>query len=569
VVSVTVSGWVPRPFADLALDRPELAACFILSPGWWSSAGRPAALPDLAALAQAVDTQLVGVVEPGTFGTVDLVLATAQDVAPAAIAHGSTALLLYSPTPPASVEDMARVVATALLRPEVSAAPPDSRCSEPLLAVGEALADAGSFCLASLPPSLRPVHDWLDDDDAVAALNHFVKEALDSDTPWAARRARLRQIGSEGRAGPGLANAAARVVEAFGDAPRARHRPLDLLLAWHDDREHRFPHMPPALRRALAKPQRAGLARDAKPEEKQAIALSELERAVATGELPALPPPSWAPLGLRLQAAAIARGRGTRDACGWLEGVEVPAGLRTGCRSDAKASGVVFARPRAGGGFEVLARNAGGDQGVLLEWPRWVLFPQVAGDRGELLFVDPQGIWSVPLDGHAAPLQLARGDFRNLTVSPDGTTLAAARWPAGRVMVIARQGGRDLTVTAKGGLAWLTPDVVLASDGDKLALASVEGEARPVRASVPCCRSLAQRAGTVVAGPVKPCDPGLVNVAVREGTVTPLLRLSSSPLGIVIASDGSLIFGTGEGIWRWRGGGQAERIGAGLTPGPG
>jgi hypothetical protein len=75
--------------------------------------------------------------------------------------------------------------------------------------------------------------------------------------------------------------------------------------------------------------------------------------------------------------------------------------------------------------------------------------------------------------------------------------------------------------------------------------------------------------GGITAGVSAPCEPGLVRVALTERSTSSLLRLPEGPLGLVAFPGGGLVLGTSEGLWSWRGEGAPERIGAGMTPGPG
>jgi hypothetical protein len=84
-----------------------------------------------------------------------------------------------------------------------------------------------------------------------------------------------------------------------------------------------------------------------------------------------------------------------------------------------------------------------------------------------------------------------------------------------------------------------------------------------------CCRCVVVSRGAVTAGVSAPCEPGLVRVALNERSATPLLRLTEGPLGLVALPGEGYLLGTAAGLWSWPGQGTPERIGAGLTPGPG
>jgi hypothetical protein len=136
-------------------------------------------------------------------------------------------------------------------------------------------------------------------------------------------------------------------------------------------------------------------------------------------------------------------------------------------------------------------------------------------------------------------------------------------------MVIQSSGTRDLRLNGVGGLAFLNSDVLLASDGTQLSLGSIEGEVRPSVSPSPCCHSLVVTPGGIAAGVAAPCDPGVVRIVLADRSSSSLLRLPDGPLGLVALPAGGLVLGTADGLWSWRGEGAPERIGAGLTPGPG
>jgi hypothetical protein len=566
-IPIHLTAWTPSPFPEVALATPELAACFLLSPGWWSTAGEPASLPDEATLSRALGAQLQGVLETNVLPPLAVVVATTENSNLAAVAHGDTALVLQptAETPPAV--EIARTLAPVLLLAHTGPAPPDPRCGEPLLMIGEAIATAGSITLAALPPPLRPVRDWLQPKDALFALGSMVNEALDPDTHWQNRRASLLRMGQLGGPSPPLAAAAALVVEAFGDPPRARQRPLDLLLAWEKGSGKGFPTMPRALRKALAKPLEAGMPKEKETAERDEVAHGALARRLEAGGVTLADVPITAPLPLRLLAAAQLRAKGGAGLCEWLSASQLPP-LRTGCGSEPEQGGIVFSRPTAGG-FQVVWRSATGDEAPLLTWPRWVLSPQVVPSTGELWFIDSQGVWHLPLDAHAAPQLTVSGSFRHLAAAPDGGAVVAARWPSGQTVMMPPAGTRELGVNGRGGLAFLDSDVLLASDGNTLSLASLEGQVRPDVLALPCCHSLAAAHGSITAGVSAPCEPGLVHVGLTERTASPLLGLAGGPLGVVALPGQGYVFGGPEGLWSWSGQGAPQRIGAGLTPGPG
>lgn len=566
-VVVHVSAWLPRPFAEVALDEPELAACFLLSSGWWTLAATPAALPDSSTVGTALGRLSTDLLGSPPLDTLTMVVAQGEVSFPTAVAFGRTVLVLVPAAGPTADESVSQAAATALLAARVRAARPQPEVSEPLLSTAEALALAGSFSLAALPPALRPVHDWMERRDAFPALESFIGEALDASTPWKTRRALVSRIGQPDGASPALAHAAAFLVEAFGDAAGARGDPMALLRAWRKGGD-RFPPVPHALKRALAKPAEAGMSRDPEPGERAALAMETLERSVESGEGPEQPPAGAVPAALRLTAAALARANGSAATCRWIND-GVPADLRTGCRREGEAAGILYARPRADGSSEILARSPTGAEGVLLRWPGWVLFPQLDAAHGQIVFADARGVWRVPLDGASPPVAALTGSFRHLAISPAGDALAAVRWPSGKVVIANGSGVTELPVDGRGGIAWLAPDVLIASDGKGLALAATSGEVRRVDASVPCTHSLGARSGVALIATTRPCEPALLALAVEEKQARTLLRLTDGALGLAARPDGAVFFCTAEGLWRWGGGESAERIGVGFTPGPG
>ncbi len=566
-VSVTITGWERDTFAEVVLADPDLAACVLLSPGWWGVARFPEAIPEPQRLAGTVAEQVAAALGATAPASISVALATADVKVPAAVSFGRTALALLPQDPEAPAAGLAQAIASALVAATARPAPVDSRCGEPLLVLGEALATAGSISLATLPPTLRPVSDWLEAKEAEPPLAALVEQALDNETAWPTRRARLQAVARPDGASRGLAHAAALLVEAFGEPGLARRAPFDLLLAWREDRDDKFPAMPGALKRALGRPKEAGLARDASAEERNALALDVFVRTMDNGAVPALPPGLELPVATRMLAAAVARPLG-KDACTWVSAA-IPTGLRTGCRSEGEAGSVVYARPRPTGGSEIVARGEGGVDGVLLRWPGWVLFPLVDGARGEILFVDAHGVHAVALDGRAPARVVVSGAFRHLSLSPDGKHLAAVRWPSGTVLLISAAGPRELPLDARGGVAWLENDVLVGSDGDDLVLASTDGKTRPIPVKVPCVTSLARGSASLLATVTSPCEAALIAISPADWTVTRLLRLTGDAVGLCPRADGSVVFGDATGLWRWSGGDQAERIGAGLTPGPG
>ena len=569
-VSVHLTSWTPRPFAEVALENPELASCYLLSPGLWSSALPPTNQLDEAALGSALDAQLLGLMETAALPPLSITIATTEGTAVATVIHGAAAVVLVPRTETPGAAEVARSLAPAILAANMGSAASDARCSEPLLAVSEALVDSGSLALAALPPTLRPVREWLDRRDAATSLSTFATEALDPQTHWQTRRASIAGLRKVGGANPQLGAATALLVEAFGDAAAARQHPFDFLLAWWKGSGKEYPSMPRTLRTALARPLEAGL-----PKEKEKTAREDREelrrdtraRLIASGAATLANVDPTSNVAVRLEVAARLRAKGELRLCEWLTAGQLPK-LRTGCRNEGEEGGLVFARPRSDG-FEVVWKPPSGDEGVLVVWPRWILFPVVAPTTGELWFVDPRGVWRLPLDARTPPRLAAAGSFRHLVVAPDGATAACARWPGGQVVAIQASGTREIDLNGRNGVAWLAPDMLVASDGENLSLASLQGETRSGVFAVPCCRALATAPGGIIASVGPPCTAGLVRVVLAEHATTPLLRLADAPLGVVALSGGGFALGVADRLLVWRGEGAPDRIGSGLTPGPG
>lgn len=566
-VSVHLASWERVPFADIALNTPDLASCYLVSPALWSTAAPPSVALDGAALESALAAQLRGVIDSSERPALDVTVAASENVAVSVVVHADTAVVLLPKAETPGAGEVARALAPVWLAAAIVPAAPDPRCNEPLLAVAEAVADAGSLALAALPPALRPVRDWLEAKDAAPALEAMATEALNPETDWAERRASLATMRQVGGANPQFAAASASVVEAFGNAAAARRQPLDLLLAWLKGSGNGYPPMPRALRKALAKPLEAGMPKTKAKSDRDQVVGDTLERRVVTGQQTLAEVPPTAGAGLRLEAAARWRAKGGKGLCEWLTAGPLPP-LRTGCRADGEDGGLVFARPRASG-FEVVWRSPAGDEAPLLVWPRWALFPVVLPVPGELWFVDGQGVWRVPLDGREPPRLALPGAFRHLVGAPGGSSVAAVRWPDGGVVVVGPSGVRELRVNGAGGIAWLDRDLLVASDREKLALASLQGEVRPDLLTLRCCRTLAAEPAGITAGIAAPCETGLFRVNLSQRTSTSRLRLPDAPLGIVPLPKGGLALGGAEGLLLWQGEGAPDRVGSGLTPGPG
>jgi hypothetical protein len=566
VPAIELTAWKPRPFAEVVLDDPDLASCFVRAPGWWAQSTEPSELPQATEVARHLAADLADILGGDAPETITLTVAHAPNVQPAAVVHGDAVLALLPPTPRTTATQLSQLVAAAVLASRLRPAIPEEDVSEALFLFAESLANAGSLSLASLPAELRPVRDWLESKDASEAIGTIAHESFDTESSWEMRRARIVRLGQEGGAAPSLAHAAAYLIEAFGDAAVARRRPLELLRAWQQDETDKFPAMPGSLRHALAEPGTVGMPKKPTVAEINNRSLRAFQHNLANGRVPAEAPAVPLPLADRLLASALERAQGVGNACRWIN-EQVPAELRTGCRAEGEKPGVVYARPLAVGS-DIVARTPAGVEGTLLRWPRWVLFPQLVPDTGELLFVDELGIWSLKLDAAVAPRLIAPGAFRHLIVSPDGGRSAAARWPSGDVVLLESGGVRAVSANGRGGLTWVENDVLLASDGERLALVAADGEVAPWPVTLPCTRALFS-AGGIFATVTPPCEAGIVRLSRADGSVSRIVNLTEGPFGLVVVPDGSIVFGRPDGVWRLSGEERPERIGAGVTPGRG
>lgn len=565
---IEITAWEPKHFADLTLANPALAATWARAPRWWGAASTPRSLPEAASFGRALRQTLAGVLSLDG-RTLEVVVAAVDSKLPEATAHGASILILVPETTPTSEADLVRAVALAVLDDRLEPAPPDPRCNEQVLALGESLAVAGAFALAGLPPELRPVHDWLEEKDVRAALDNVATAAFDGEVPWQTRRAQLGRLARPGGAPPAIAQAAAFLVEAFGEAELARQRPFDLLVAWREGRRPEWPPAPRELRRALDRPLLAG-----EPEDNERtrgdegeIARDTLRRAFAADTV-TLDDAADAPAPLRLEKAARERAAGGNP-CAWLAGLRLPNAVRTGCRDEGDEGGFVYAHPVAGGGGEVVARSPSGEEALLLTWPSWVLFPTVVPGADELLFIDAAGLWRVLLAGGSPPRRILDGDLRFVAVSSDGAVVATCRWSDGRVVLLDGGEAKETDGNGRGGMAWIETDILITSDGASLTLLSLEGQSRRFPAELACSRSLTSVPGGVLASVGTPCDPALVRLALADTSLARLLGTPEAALGMVRLEGGSVALGVAGELWVWSGAAAAQRVGAGLTPGPG
>jgi hypothetical protein len=569
--AIEVSSFSPRPFADLVLDDPELAACFLVSPGLWTVVKPPKHAVDPEALKAALASHLATVLAPSIGLTVTVIQAGVDRNAAAAVVHGDTVLLLLPEMQRSDPQQAAGVAAEAVISSHLRPAAPDARCSEPLLALGEALSNAGALALAGLPPALRPVKDWLDVSESRVALDAVIREALDERRPWASRRAMLLQASRPGGLRPELAHPAAMLVEALGtDAALGSRSPYDLLLAWQAGGRPGLPPFPSALKKALGRSLQAGLPPVKATAEREAVLASANDRMLAAGGLPAPTTVHGIPEEARLRLAAALRAAGAVEICRGLSLSEVSPTILTGCRDD-EPRGVVLVRPETSRGFAVVWLGQGRVEGPLLRWPRWLLHPVVNRLDGTLLFVDAQGVWRLPLDGSVPPALLLAGTYRQMALAPNSRNLAVACRDRAAVEVIRLSDAtsRELPVDGRAGLAWLDADVLAVSDGRTITLAALDGALRPAVAPAACTTSLLPLGGATLAGIAGPCVPGIVRINPAEGTVSSVLKLADGPSGLAAEPDGAVVFSAVDGLFRWREGSPAERVGSGVTPGPG
>ncbi len=561
--------WPERPFPELVLGSPDLAGALMANPAWRSLRRPSWEVPEADSLASQLGVLLAGVM-PAREVELRVVVGVAEGASPGATVTGDTAVVRWPLTPPASASDLARTLAAALVRGEHLPAAPDPACSEPLLALAEALVAGGRLALATLPPALRPVSDWFELRDAGPPLATFAAQVLDPKVPWRVREAHATRT-ARGGGSPELANAAAVLLEAFGDLEQAHRQPCELLRRWRAARGTPFPPLPGTLRRAIDEGTNAGVPTEGSTDldvqrEVGDIARSALQRVLDRGEVPPAPLSPATPLVLRARAAANARAAGSANVCVLL-GEPLPSGLRTGCRERDEGGGWVYVRP--GESFEIVARAPSGEEAVLVRWPHWLLFPQVGETGRDLFFVDHEGVKYLDLSGGASVQLHWPGSFRTLARRPRAEGLVVVAWPSGEVWVEIDGQRRALGVKGRGGVSWLDRDLIVAADGDTLMLASLSGELRRLPVSLPCVSSLAVTSGALLAGQSSPCEPALVRINVADATSERILSPGFSPLGVLPLPDGSLVLGGSEGLYRWSGAGSAERIGVGLTPGPG
>lgn len=523
---------------------------------------------DLGALAPRIAARLKDLLPEATVSHCLVLLTAGERRDVLAFGHGHVVLVVVPADGSADPEQIASAAAETLVANAFPPAAPGLEHSEPLLALGETLGRAGALALAALPPSLRPVSDWLEASAARTTLETFAREMLDAKTVWATRRARLAAATRPGGAPPALAKAAGALLECLGTPSRLASSPQAFWEAWTHYEGKACPALPRPLRRALADPARAGMPEASERHEGEAIAASARDREV---ELGALTPPPAGPLSSAqvLLIAARMRAQGAPGMCGWLRDHTVPTTVPSGCRDDETHDGVLAARPRPGQGFEVVWIDRDGSQQPLLVWPRWVLSPALWQRHAAMCFVDQEGIWSVPLDAATAPALLAAGEFRRLAPSPDGSLVAAAAWPSSLTAILDPSGKVvSLPVASHAGLGWLDRDVLATANPEHLGLFAPDGEGRPQVLATPGATAMAVRAGKIYLAEDSPGGYTLVRVDLGTGQRERLLDPPAAVSALSVAADGSIFMATGSGIWRWRPGEPARRQSDAFSLGP-
>lgn len=529
--------FAPFPSADFPTVRlwdPQLAACVVLAGGTVpkneSAVNAPPAPPFAAAL-----QRLLSAVSLELPPSLKVFYGFLQTPAATATAFGDTVLLLLPENEPTTPVDAARTAATAWLLAQKTPAAPEAGVGELVLRVAESLAWLGSLALANTPPELLPLNQWVEPKTVAPALENFLRQSLDSHEPYRIRRARLREVTLPGRASPELSQAAAYLMETFGQPDQARRRPMALLKAWVESRHKRFPPPPRVLRSALTEPARFGLGRKLQEEDSAVLRSDEALRAAWS-----LPPDQELPFGAPLEALQVWRARRRS------QGLPAPApsGVVPG-------RGYFLAKPEPPG-FLLFWRTAEGEE-LVLSWPRWVLSPRLDPSGEDVLFIDAQGVWRVSLTGEGAEQVLA-GDFRALAVAPSGRELAVLNWPNRELRLV--PSGRVLATAS--GFCWLTEELLVVSEGQELRMVDVEQQNRR-GVPFPCSGTLACTAAKLVAAVSKPCPPALVRIEVATGEHATLLQLPQAAADLVAVGD-NLVFLTADGVFVLSRDGSVKRV---------
>lgn len=520
-----------RDFPTLRLEEPELAACVVLLGGELPTPPDTGIPVDQRELLAAFLRQLATMGEEVP-PKVNLFYAFRRQPTAAAVAFHETVLLILPKEVTITPDEAARTATVAWLAAKQTPAAPSSSVSEPLLLFGESLVWQGIFALANMPAMLLPVSQWLEPKKFAPALEALVREFLDPEVPYRRKRARLREMQRPGGSDPALAHAAAYLLEAFGRPAQARSAPMELLQAWAEDREKRFPPMPKALRRALREPQKAGLS--GKKEDQELVSLDMALRAAWKGP-PEKPLPGGPP---EAQAIWEARRRS--------------AGLPTPLPKDLDfTQGFLLSRPERNA-FAVYWRQ-GAQEVLLFLWPHWVMSPCLSADGEEVVFVDPSGVWRLSLAGSGKEKLLA-GSFRAAKSAPSHRLVAASSWPSQELVLT--PSGRSLG-SAKGGFAWIGDDLLLGSDGETLRVVDLQGGGEPVL-SLRCSQGLAQSDGAILALVGQPCDGGVVHLDLPQRRVHPLMSLPQAPADFLVLPNGKIVLLTWQGVFTLQEG-QAQR----------
>lgn len=521
-----------RDFPALRLEEPELAACLVLLGGAMPTSPEGGPPFDERELVVSLRRQLVAIGEeaPPKF---KLFYGYRDQPTASAVAFHQTILLVLPRRTPITPEEAARTATVAWLAAKQTPVAPSPSVPEPLLLFAESLVWQGIFALANMPSELLPVSQWLEPRDFLPALEGLVREFLDPEVPYRRKRARLREMQRPGGSDPALAHAAAYLLEAFGQPAKARSAPLELLQAWAENREKRFPPMPKALRRALREPQKAALF--PKKEDQELLSLDWAFRAAWTGP-PEKPLPDDAPP--EAQVIWEARRR--------------TAGLPTALPKDFDfTQGFLLTRPERDA-FAVYWQQ-GAKEILLFFWPHWVMSPCLSADGQEVVFVDPLGVWRLSLTGKGKEKLLA-GDFRAAKPSPSGKLVAALSWPSQELVL--SPPGRPLG-NAKGGFAWIQDDLLLGSDGETLRVVNLHGEVEPLL-SLRCSQGLAQSRGEILALVGQPCPGELVRLDLAQRRVDPIMSLPQTPADILFLPDRKIVLLTWQGVFTIQEG-QAQR----------
>ncbi|HPC81880.1 MAG TPA: hypothetical protein PLR87_00790 [Thermoanaerobaculaceae bacterium] len=565
---IEVAALPDQPFPASFQRQPELAAALLSLPG---GLGERTAMPagiDPETLARRLVSRLQGLLPESPETPLAVFLAAAERRGVQGVAHGGVALVVVPADGSADLEEIIGVAAEALVASTFSPAAPVEGIGEPLLALAEALGRRGALALASLPEGLRPVSAWLETSTARAALEGFIAQALARDVPWVSRRALLESAGRPRGSTPAVSQAAAALLECLGSPAALVADPPALLEAWSRYEGKACPKMPRLLRRALADPARAGLPSAPPPGELAAVRAAARERLVAAGRLDPLPEGDFSP-GEILVLAARARAAGRPGLCEWLRARPLPSRAPTGCRDEEASGGFLLSRPLPGRRFQIDWVAGDGSQHPVVIWPRWVLAPALCGDGAQVCFLDPQGVWRVPLDGRSPPAIVTPGSYRRLAASPGGTCLAAARWPEAEVWIGTEAGGGvRIPVAGHAGMAWVDREVVAVASGTHIGLFSPSGEGRSEVLAGPAITALSARGGRLYAAEATASGPALVRVDLGTGGREHLTAAPAAVWALHAAADGSLVVATELGLWRWRPGETAQRFSDGLSVAP-